>query len=99
MKINKTPVIISIVMLFLAIPPIFPYGYYMLLRLIVCGTSVYVALKAKEANKEGWMWGVGFVAVLFNPLIPVHLNKGLWSIIDLVVAIVFCILVAKLHKE
>lgn len=86
-------------MLFFAIPPGWPYGYYTLLRLVVCGTSTYVAIKAKETKQNFWMWGMGFIAVLFNPLIPIHLDKGLWTIIDLVVAVIFIKLCVEIKNS
>ena len=95
MKINKIPVILSIIMLLLAIPPM-PYGYYSLLRLIICGTAIYLTWFAKVIDRQGWMWTMGFIALLFNPIIPVHLNKDLWCLIDLVVAIIFLTALFKL---
>ncbi|MGL4332445.1 MAG: DUF6804 family protein [Bacteroidales bacterium] len=35
------------------------------------------------------------IAILFNPLIPVYLNKELWSFIDLIGAVFFGILAYK----
>ena len=100
-KINKIPVIISIIMLLLAIPSGWPYGYYTLLRFIVCGTSVYLALFAYEHKKQVWLWLMGFITLLFNPLIPVHLNKESWTVIDLLVALIMLssIFIFKETKE
>ncbi len=98
MKLQKAPIIISVVMLLLAIPSIWPYGYYTLLRLVVCGVSIYVVFQAKKSKQDGWVWGMGFIALLFNPLIPIHLSKGLWAIIDLGVAAVFAVLLSKFKK-
>jgi len=98
MNIEKIPVRVAIVMLLLAIPPMWPYGYYTLLRLVVCGVSIYVVLQAKKSKDYSWMWGMGFIALLFNPLIPIHLNKGLWAVIDLGVAAIFAILLSKFKK-
>ena len=56
-------------------------GYYMLLRVITCATCVYSAVKFK-AEWAKWIFGV--LAVLYNPVLPVHLgDKDLWSIINL----------------
>src|SRR3989338_5905720 len=52
-KMMRPPVIISVIMLLLAIFP-FPYGYYTLLRLVVCGTAIYLTWFAKLINKMGW---------------------------------------------
>ena len=88
-RLNKTPIIISIIMLFLATIPEPSSGYYTLLRLIVCGTAIYLTWFAKNTNKQGWMWTFGFVALLFNPIFPIHLEKELWVIIDITVAVIF----------
>ncbi len=89
-KLNKIPIIISVIILFLAIFPM-PYGYYTLLRLVVCGTAIYIVYNAKKINRQSWMWVMGIIALLFNPLIPIYLNKGVWVIIDIIVAITFCV--------
>ena len=80
------PTIISIAMLLAGMPDFFPYGFYTLLRLVVCGTSGYIAFFAFEEEKTVIAFISGFIALLFNPLIPVHLNKELWVIIDFIVA-------------
>lgn len=94
-KLNKTPITISIVMLLLAILPM-PYGYYILLRLIVCGTTIYLTWLAKTIDRKGWMWTMGFIALLFNPLILIPLDRATWSLIDLVVAVTFFVSMFKL---
>ncbi len=63
-----------------------PYGYYTLLRFVVCGVTAYGAYFAAEVKQTGWAWIFGVVALLFNPLIPIHLRRDTWAIIDLGVA-------------
>lgn len=87
-KIKKLPIAISIVMLLLAIFPM-PYGYYTLLRLVICGTAIYVAYYTKKINKQKWMWTMIVTALLFNPLFQIHLDKSLWSIVDVIAACLF----------
>ena len=96
-KLNKAPIIASIVMLFLAILPM-PYGYYMLIRFVVCGTGIYVAYNAKNLNKQGWMWTMGFIALLFNPLILIPLDRATWGLVDLAVAILFIVLLVRIKN-
>ena len=60
-----------------------PYGYYILLRFIVCGVSVYFAIGAVDLQKTGWAWVLGGIALLYNPLVRVHLDRSLWSVINL----------------
>ena len=99
---NKNiPIIISVIFLFLAVVGSFPYGFYTLLRLVVCGATVYLAWLAYDSNKRVWIWPFGFIAVLFNPLIPIHFNRDLWRVIDLLVAIFLMISIFsfKIVKE
>ncbi|MBN2021068.1 MAG: hypothetical protein JW749_12695 [Sedimentisphaerales bacterium] len=82
--------IIAAIMLFLALAP-WPYGYYQLLRFVICGASIYVAFMAYNWHKIWATWLFGFIAVLFNPLIPIHLSRELWQPIDVVCALLFII--------
>ena len=82
------PSIITATMLLLALAP-WPYGYYQLLRFVVCGVSVYVSFMAYNWQKMWATWLFGFIAVLFNPLIPIHLPREIWQPIDIICAILF----------
>ena len=79
---------ISAVMLLIAIFPL-PYGYYTLLRWVVCLSAIFSAWVANELKKKSWLLLMTVIALLFNPIAPVHLDKGTWVIIDLIVAILF----------
>ena len=74
-----------------------PYVYYQLLRFAVCGVSVYIIFKAYNWKKIYAAWLFGFIAVLFNPLIPIHLSRKTWQPIDIICAIllVFSVLILK----
>lgn len=91
------PAIIAAIMLLLALAP-FPYGYYKLLRLVVCGVSLYVAFTAFNWQKMWAVWVFGFVAILFNPLIPIHLSREIWQLIDMACALLFFVMVFVLEK-
>ncbi|MFA5967601.1 MAG: DUF6804 family protein [Patescibacteria group bacterium] len=99
-KVKNYPAIIAIIMLLLA-PLAWPYGYYMLLKWVVCSIAVYYAYTLYDAKKlTGWLWTLVIIAILFNPLVPIYLNdKGLWGSIDVVVAILFVGLVIITKKD
>jgi hypothetical protein len=59
-----------------------PYAYYTLLRFVVCGTCVYFALSEADAGRTKWAWVLGGVAVLYNPIIRIHLSRDLWAVIN-----------------
>jgi hypothetical protein len=99
------PSLISIIMLGLCIEK-WPYLYYILLRWVVCFSAFFVAMfayvradeqrydcKHKISTYTNWsfMCLFGFIALLFNPLLPIHLNRDIWVPIDLFTAGLFFI--------
>lgn len=83
--------------LFLAVLPIWPYGFYTLLRLLVCGVCFYLVYKIKFLptflpHKVPLI----IIAVLFNPLIPVYLVRTIWFPVDIGIGIYLIILIKKL---
>ena len=79
---------VCVVMLFLAIPSGWPYGYYTLLRWVVCLTTGYFAYEDYRHGRRKSPILLGAIAILFNPIAPVHLNKADWALADFVVAII-----------
>lgn len=86
-KNKNIAIIISVIFLFLAIIEGWPYGFFTLLRLVVFGTTVYLSWFAYKSERQAWTWVFGFIALVFNPLIPLHLGRDLWKVIDLLVAV------------
>jgi len=67
-----------------------PYGYYNLSRLVVCGCSIYFAYQLFQKEDKLFVWVFGFLAVLYNPIIPVHLyDKEIWMVVNIITGIVF----------
>lgn len=90
MSNNKKKNIILVVataILLLALFDGWQYGFFTILRFVVFATTAYVAWMAYEVQKERWVWIFGFVAVLFNPFFPVHLERDTWVVIDLITGI------------
>jgi hypothetical protein len=71
-------------MLLWALNPDNPYGYYILLRWVCCGVFAYLAFKAVGQERQGWVWVLGISAALYNPLVPVHLTREIWSVVNVV---------------
>lgn len=72
-------------------------GYYMLLRVITCATCVYSAVKFKT---EWTKWIFGILAVVYNPVLPVHLgDKDLWAIINLATIVYMWVAIFKESKQ
>ena len=92
------PALVAAIMLIIGIAPLSYYGYYQLLRWIVCGVAVFIAI---TSYRWGKMWAVGIfgvVAVLFNPILPIHLTKQIWQPIDAACAVLFVVSIPVLKE-
>ena len=76
------------ILLVLAVIPIWPYGFYIVLRVVVWAVSIYVAVMGKELSRSNRTLAV-LIAVLFNPISIVSLSRPVWFPIDLTVAYYF----------
>ncbi len=93
----KLALLISGLLLCFAVLPVWSYGYYVLVRLIVFGSSVYVAIHFKnDSQKKGHFISLVCLAILFNPVAPVYLTRAIWLFIDLGVAVYFLMLSKKI---
>ena len=100
LKYKNIVSIVAIVVLFLAIPSGFwPYGYFVLLRWVVAGVALLNLWAAYNLRQMGWVWIMGSIAILFNPILPIYLSKGMWVAIDLVVALVFFAAISKISSK
>lgn len=84
-------------MLFLGAAPL-PYGYYTLLRLVACGVFAFAAFVAYGRKNKVLPWVYALLALVFNPIIKVHLPKELWAFVD-IGAGVLLLATAKSVKE
>lgn len=89
---------ISVFMLLLAIPKL-PYGYYILLRWTVTATALFSVWVASEYECKLWVFVMGGIAVLFNPIIQIHVSKEAWIVIDSIVATIFLISIFKIKPK
>jgi hypothetical protein len=85
----KALLIITAVMPLLAIPQWWPYGYYQILRWVVTIIAGLVSLETYENHLPIWTFILVAIALLFNPIIPVYLDKATWVPIDFIVSILF----------
>ena len=73
--------------------------FWKFLEIITCAVSVVVAVFSYHAERMWAVWLLGFVAVLFNPLVPIHLTREIWVVIDMIVATFFAVSVFLLKPK
>lgn len=66
-----------------ALIPSLPYGYYSVMRWFVCASCAWLALASYRHGQEEWAWCWGVIAGIYNPIFPVHANREIWSIVNL----------------
>ena len=64
-----------------------PYGYYTLLRWVVCAACAYSAYVSTLTNRVPWIWFFSITAAFFNPIVPVKLDRTTWSNVDVAIGI------------
>ncbi|MBZ0072929.1 MAG: hypothetical protein K8I04_14530 [Gammaproteobacteria bacterium] len=87
---------IAVTMLFIGAAPM-PYGYYMLLRFVATGVFAWAALISYERKNQSLPWVFGVLALLFNPILIIHLPKEFWAFIDIGAGVL--LLLTKRHVQ
>jgi hypothetical protein len=71
----------------LALAPMhWPYGYYQLLKLAVTALAIWLAIAARQQQSTIWTILGVVLALLYNPVMPIYLNRATWLPIDFVAA-------------
>lgn len=85
----KIQLVIIIALGFLSMP----YGYYQFMRIAVCAGAIYLAINdIKEVRNVTGLIFIA-IAILFNPIKPIHFEKNIWHIIDGIIIVGILILV------
>lgn len=80
---------IAAILLLIAIIPVWPYFFYQFLKLVVFAAAAHSAWLYHKEKDTKWMVIMIVIAIIFNPINPLYFGHFLWSIADLVVALVF----------
>jgi DNA-directed RNA polymerase subunit RPC12/RpoP len=76
------PQLLACLMLLWALKPHNAYSYYILLRWVCFTVFGFLALRALLQQKPGWICVLGVTALVYNPIVRLHLTRDLWSIIN-----------------
>ncbi|MHB1014725.1 MAG: DUF6804 family protein [Desulfurivibrionaceae bacterium] len=85
---SVVPQIVAVAMLMWAFNPSNPYGYYILLRVVICAICVFLALRADQQNNTSWVWILGVTAVVYNPVLRIHLTREIWSVVNFITIVI-----------
>jgi len=75
------------------------YGFFIVLRWVVSGGAALLALMAHDQDVSGWMWVMVGILILFNPLVPLHLRRDTWRVLDLGAAALFVVVALRLQPS
>ena len=96
-RAHVVPAVIAAAML-LGASGKWPYDYYRVLRWVTCAAAVFIAHKGWAWKRFWATWLFGFVALLFNPIFPIHFSRDLWQVIDVATAGLFVAGIVTLAK-
>jgi len=76
-------------LLFLAVAPM-PYGFYIFTKIVVCGCAGLACYQLWDSGYKGlWLYIWGVMTILFNPFIPISMQKKIWMIVDGLAGLIF----------
>ena len=87
--VSLIPQVIAVSMLFFALSPKNPYGYYVLLRIVVFTCSAYLLYQAFHHRRTVLSWLLVVSVLLYNPFFRVHLTRPTWFVINLLTIALF----------
>ena len=88
MKAKSTILLLYIAWLIAAVMLVFaaaqkqPDSFYTLLRWICCVVFAYSAVTSFQVKRVLWLGIFAVLAVLFNPIFPLPLDRSLWIVAD-----------------
>lgn len=83
----KTIQLILAALLLLCLAPM-PYGYFQLIRFVSMVVFGVMAYDYAQRKQGGLMITFCALTLLFQPFLKVSLGRGLWNIVDVIVAVI-----------
>ncbi len=92
--------LLPVTLLLLALLP-WPYGYYTFLRLAVFSLAAWFAYEQWKLDDavSKWVVALGVLALLYNPLLPIHLSREIWGVLNIASAAVLLGHFSSLRKR
>ena len=64
-----------------------PYGFYKILRWVVCGVSIALACQSHERGRVNWVWIFALFALIFNPLFRIPFEREVWRVFNVLAGV------------
>jgi hypothetical protein len=64
-----------------------PYSYFTMLRWLACSAAVLLVWRGAVQGVK-WAWALVPLAILFNPIAPIHFSRDTWQTLDIAAAVV-----------
>lgn len=78
-----------------------PYGYYQVLKIIVFLFMLFIL--SQKADKKTILEPINIVliivAIIYNPIIPIHFTKLIWSFINIATVILLGVMYSKEYQN
>ena len=88
-SVPKLAAFASALLLIFSLLPIWPAGYYILMRYVAGLTAVLLVVRADEVKAQAWIVVWIAVAILFNPIMPLRLPTILSQGLSLTCGVLF----------
>ena len=82
MRVPSTLLVVGIAALAIALLPL-PYGYYTLLKVVMCGLFSYLAYLSWQSGGQELTWVCGVIVAIYNPFVPIHLGREVWVLVNI----------------
>mgnify|MGYP006898626607 FL=1 len=89
--------IVAVAMIACLLP--MPYGFYTLVRFFAMVIFAVFAYQYYQKHCKPLSITFGALALLFQPFVKIVLGRGVWNIVDIVVAILLVVLWYKENKK
>jgi TPR repeat protein len=90
--------LIVAVMLFAAVGR-HDYDYYTLQRCAAFGVVAFTAFQAGRLKQFGWLFVFVSVAVMLNPITPLHLKRETWAFVDAAAAVLLLVSISTIEAQ
>ena len=76
-----------------------PLDFYMHTRTTMTGAAVILVVLVLVWQRPQWLFGLVPIALLWNPIAPIYLDRSTWIVLDLAAAGLFAALAWSVYKQ